>query len=1356
MCQNSLRACLKNLQGPGVLSIARKGRALTLGLAPISGQPLRVGTTLWRAVSLTVWHIQRSFSSAVRGLFALRRLGLGVELSLLLFVMGAPRTASAFTTIDRDQLWSCFTNAFLFTSGGRATLRTQEGGNSQMSFWQEAETIEIFEDATNVLGASQVSMVNQLCQSFTSQWGTDWTWNTFNDDLMWASMAFDRAYILTGNTTYRTYAKNAFDFAFSRGWDTTNGGLYQQGSSGGKCTCGNAPGSVAAYFLYQTLNDTNYLTKAQTIYNWMLANVFDPSTGAVEQGPGSQVYFTYDSGNFATISLWLGYTNYAYKAGDWVTNHWGVHMQSFGPGSDGGGMNGIGLRGLARTGHNIPFLQAACDAAWSWRNVRGLTATHWDQRTPDTNQVYCYDTGSQVAGMMCVPPTVPPTMPVTAADVVGSQVTFTAAFPSGMAYQWQRISHGVTSNIPGATNTTLTLSNLQLTNTASYQLQASNASGVSVSLQSSLTVSSVSPAVNNVIISYANQTGLGEGFGLNPTWVVAPGSVIYGQSPSSTNGNFDLENSWGDRNVKSLSGGCSLAIAPFSLVPLSLTAGNNLAISPGGSPTTTSTNLVTCGNSGSAGSLVIYTLTNSSAGGYNLTNITVYGAWRDWGRDQQAYTVYYSKVTAPTTFILLGSVNYDPSNPADMPSATRSTLTPATGWLATNVAAVKFDFTSPSGVYCGYSEIALYGIPVSPVVATNTLPVTAADVEGSQVAFTAAFTCANPMTYQWQAISGGTTNIIPGATNRTLTLSNLQLSNTASYQLQASNVYGVALSAPGSLTVSSVPAPVNNVIADCASQTGFGPPDAIGGTFTPTWAVTTNNSLIAGQPPSGSSGIFAMELPGRNVNSLTANGSEALTLVMGPSGFTTSSNYVTCGNGNGAGQSVTYTLTGSVSGYNLTNIMVYGGWGDAGRDQQAYTVYYSTTAAPTTFFQLRSVNFNPPNPSNVLSATRVMLVPATGALASNVAAVKFDFTTPASENGYCGYWGIELFGVPTPQPVKWAVGSGNWDTTSLNWKLLGGGSAAQYIENNLVAFDDSASGSSPITVTLSADRSPSVISNNSSKNYILAGDFAITSGSLIKNGSGTLVLSAANTYAGNTTVGAGTLALAGSGGINASALIMLSNGATLDVTGRADQTLTLNSGKSLKGGGLVNGNLTAQPGSTFNPGDAIGTLTVQGSVVLNGLLVMEVNRTNGPAADELVSATGTIAGGGLLTVVNLGQDLQAGDTFQLFNQPVSGFTTVTLPLVGPGYGWVNNLANNGTVAVVSTASPNLMSQVTEGNLLTLAWPSDHAGWRLQVQTDSPGQGLGTNWVDVAGSTITNQMTFLVDSTEGSVFYRLTY
>jgi len=101
----------------------------------------------------------------------------------------------------------------------------------------------------------------------------------------------------------------------------------------------------------------------------------------------------------------------------------------------------------------------------------------------------------------------PVVTPAAAADVVGGQVTLAVAFGGKNSYQWKAIKNGVTNSIPGATNATFTLANLQLTNSASYQLIVSNASGVFFSSPGLLTVSSASVAVNNVITPTQRKPG---------------------------------------------------------------------------------------------------------------------------------------------------------------------------------------------------------------------------------------------------------------------------------------------------------------------------------------------------------------------------------------------------------------------------------------------------------------------------------------------------------------------------------------------------------------------------------------------------------------------------------------------------------------------------------------------------------------------------------------------------------------------------------------------------------------------------------------------------------------------------------
>src|SRR5947207_628314 len=86
--------------------------------------------------------------------------------------------------------------------------------------------------------------------------------------------------------------------------------------------------------------------------------------------------------------------------------------------------------------------------------------------------------------------------------------------------------------------------------------------------------------------------------------------------------------------------------------------------------------------------------------------------------------------------------------------------------------------------------------------------------------------------------------------------------------------------------------------------------------FTPSWTVNTNASLIAGLAPSTATGNFTLEIAGRNVNTLTLNTNLTIDIIQ-PS-TTTSTNYVTCGNGSGAGSLIVYTLPASANGYNLT------------------------------------------------------------------------------------------------------------------------------------------------------------------------------------------------------------------------------------------------------------------------------------------------------------------------------------------------------------------------------------------------------------------------------------------------------
>lgn len=123
-------------------------------------------------------------------------------------------------------------------------------------------------------------------------------------------------------------------------------------------------------------------------------------------------------------------------------------------------------------------------------------------------------------------------------------------------------------------------------------------------------------------------------------------------------------------------------------------------------------------------------------------------------------------------------------------------------------------------------------------------------------------------------------------------------------------------------------------------------------------------------------------------------------------------------------------------------------------------------------------------------------------------------------------------------------------------------------------------------------------------------------------------------------------------------------------------------------------------------------------------------------------------------------DLQMG-TINVFPLPQFGSSILPNSQTVHGFGQDGNgelyalatstsSSGNGGV-VYKLASVRLTAQVV-GNQLSLSWPV--AGGRLLAQTNSPGKGIGTNWVTVPGSTAINQVLMPIDRANGSVFFRL--
>lgn len=230
-------------------------------------------------------------------------------------------------------------------------------------------------------------------------------------------------------------------------------------------------------------------------------------------------------------------------------------------------------------------------------------------------------------------------------------------------------------------------------------------------------------------------------------------------------------------------------------------------------------------------------------------------------------------------------------------------------------------------------------------------------------------------------------------------------------------------------------------------------------------------------------------------------------------------------------------------------------------------------------------------------------------------------------------------------------------TTVHNGQLVGnttalGGSVAN---NGQVAFDQSFTGT---------------------YNNVISGD-----GSLLKNGTGTVILTGNNTYTGGTTISDGTLQIGNGGTAGSIAGDVINNGVlafdrsdgvtfngqitgagairqlgsgsvtlmgnsgafagtttvqtgTLKVNGTLGGVLDIQTGGRLQGAGTV-GNLTMN--GVIAPGNSIGTLNVTGDITFNTGSVYEVETNAAGQADKInASGTATIYGGSVQVLAATG------------------------------------------------------------------------------------------------------------------------
>lgn len=204
-----------------------------------------------------------------------------------------------------------------------------------------------------------------------------------------------------------------------------------------------------------------------------------------------------------------------------------------------------------------------------------------------------------------------------------------------------------------------------------------------------------------------------------------------------------------------------------------------------------------------------------------------------------------------------------------------------------------------------------------------------------------------------------------------------------------------------------------NAVLQISSQSSIAPEGgAVHDPFQPTFTGGGPSSvdLLQGTLPSSSTGNFTQELSAGPV-ALT-NGSDATVYPQGGSGGDAIDHAPYASGGPSAGTSLTYALGGL---FDLSSIVVYGGWNDGGRDAQRYNILTSSNGGAS-FTLLGAFDQGQTGEAGTTPiGWRVAFTEsALPNLVENVTHLRFDFL--AVENGYTGYSEIDVFGVQQNVP----------------------------------------------------------------------------------------------------------------------------------------------------------------------------------------------------------------------------------------------------------------------------------------------------------------------------------------------------
>ena len=913
---------------------------------------------------------------------------------------------------------------------------------------------------------------------------------------------------------------------------------------------------------------------------------------------------------------------------------------------------------------------------------------------------------------------------------------------------------GVTFNpISGATSSILTLTNSQVGTNIEYEMLAANAFGSVTSTPASLTVLFV-PAQTIVwgpattITGDANlavASGSTYVDGLLPSENMSSSLTVDGMTfnPASTVKTTTAEDD--GFHISLVSGG----------LPFSFYGGPNFG---DGFPTTSPSSTAFAAVMDAGG---IYQTPGNATG-----TVYLYGLTPGRGYAVQVYSFIPDNDAGLTT--LSGSNSVTLSNDIGGHSGQGQF---STGTFTATATVQSFNWQGAGSGYTVFGAIALFELTTNlpPTIAEDTTPSTFTAYVGTTSSFSAVFNGTAPITNQWfTSTDGGVTfNAIPGATGPVLTLTNSQAVTNIEYELVAANAFGSATSTPALLTVVSTPpqtitwGPATGISGDNSLLTNgvsldafipnvsagdlivdgiiFNGPSTYGPTEGDDGIISFNiingdeNSYYPGTfpstPPSSSAFATLMRQGGYYADGGVGFGLITITnLTAGDSYSVQVFNYNTDGNAN----LTTFTGSNSVTLNDLANA---GGPNTYG--EYAIGTFTASATSESFFWQGAGSSKTLFGTISVLDISSVPLP------------ILSQDTTPsaitASLNSTSTF-GASFIGV---QPItnQWQISTdggvsfNNVPGATLNTLTLTNSLVVTNVEYRLVASNNNGSSySTPATLTV----------------IPAPGNDIYWTGPLGMTGDANLVTSG-TFYDGlmpNTALGAALTV----DGLSFNVATTQPDGSygdgKIDYTGIGLVNFAWNNSFPTSGNSSSAFAKLMDNGGIFQYGGA-GT----GTVLVNGLTpghtyTIQVFNWAPDGDPGLTTYTGTNS----VTIGNLAG--AAG--LQTYGEYATGSfiasnTREEFTWQGQGslYTLLGSILVADTTGVVATNAPTL-SSVISGIQMQLSWPPDHTGWTLQVQTNSLGAGLGTNWVNVPSSTGINSFSAPIVITNGCVFYRLVY